>query len=135
MRALVVVPMAAFLSLLLAAFDALLGLGLSDTTRRVLETAVAAPRLAAVTPLPPWAAAVLAGCVLVLVVASWEWVAPHTRDDYLIPPSGPVQWALVLVVLLAEPAAALYGLLGDGVALALTPAALGALLGLVCAVW
>lgn len=132
----VVVPMAVFLSLLLAFFGALFGLGLSGATQTVLETAAAAPRLASVTPLPAWAAGVVAACVLVLVFYGWERVASSTRDDYLIPPSGPVQWALVLLVLVAayevlvEPAAALFASLGDGLLLALAPAALGALVGL-----
>lgn len=131
----VVVPMAAVLSLVIALFGAMFGLALSGTTKRALEGAAAAPRLAAVTPFPPWAAAVLAVLVLVLVFVGWERVAPHTRDGYLIPPSGPVQWALVLLVLVAvyellvEPLAWLNGLVGGGLALALAPAALGALLG------
>jgi heat shock protein HtpX len=131
----VVVPMAVFLSLVLAFFGAIFGLGLSGVTQTVLETAAAAPRVASVTPLPAWAAAVVAGCVLVVVFYGWERVAPYTRDDHLIPPSGPAQWALVLVVLVAcyevvvEPPAALLILLGDGPLLALAPAALGALVG------
>lgn len=136
----VVAPLTAVLCLLLAFFGALFGLALTGVTTKTLATAATAPRLAAATPLSEPAALVLALGVLLAVFSGWSSLSPYTRDDHLIPPSGPTQWGLVSLVLVAlyelvvEPLAWLAGVVDGGPLLALVPAGLGAVVGLVASV-
>ncbi len=75
----------------------------------------------------------------VLVFAGWASLSPYTRDDYLIPPSGPVQWLVVAVVLgacyevVAETAATVASVLGAFPALVAVVVGLG--FGLLATVW
>lgn len=68
----------------------LLGLVVPGLLVYVYDVAVQAPRLSAVSALPP---AVVAGAALgwlATVVSKWSRVAPYTTDGHLFPPSDPV---------------------------------------------
>lgn len=92
-------PVAALVCLLVTVVCGAVVFSFAGPAVEAVRTLAASPRLAAVTPLPAPAVVVLAVVALVAVFGGWESLAPYTRDDYLIPPSGPVQWLLVAVVL------------------------------------
>lgn len=133
-------PVVVALCLLGAVFGAALSLGVAGHALQVVEGLADAPRLAAVTPLPAPVAALLALAVPVAVVAGWRRIAPYTADSTLIPPTGPVQWLAVGVVLaalyeFAAEVGATVAAVVDAFGLLFASLCLGAGLGLLGTVW
>lgn len=133
-------PVAVLVCLLVTVVCGALALGFAGHAVEAVRALAAAPRLAAVTPLPAPAAALLAAAVPVVVFVGRESLAPYTRDDYLIPPSGPVGWLVVAVVLgacyeaVVETAATVVGLF-DALPVLLVTVAGGLGFGVLATVW
>lgn len=78
-----------------------LGLTVPGILAYVHDVVEQAPRLSTAASVPPPAVAVVALAWLAAVSHGWERVAPYTTNDYVIPPSGPVQLFVVCSSLVA----------------------------------
>ncbi len=84
----------------------------------ILEYVAGAPRPSTISPVPAGAVAIAASAALVGAVYGWPHISAHTREDNLVPPTGPTSAVLLVValcsgyLLLVEGSAAVLTLLG-----------------------